>query len=470
MFVNLIVVVLVLWFVFFRYKRRRMYKLASMIPGSKDELPIIGVAHKLIGNTEHIMTALQKFSYGMMESDKIVRYWLGPKLYFGIMNPVDVALVLKITLEKDDLHRFIRNLFGNGFSFAPMIFWKPRRKNVMPAFSKRKVEDFIEVFSQQSIKLTKILERHVNTGTFKLWPLLNAYSFDAVCDTTLGVKLNVQEKPDFSFLKSLNQFLNLACERIFHLWLQPDWLYKLFPQYTEHEKCIKDIHQFIDQLLTHTGGEKGYTDEELREEMLAIAVAGIDTSAVSIGFTMKLLSKYPDVQEKVYQELKEVFGDSDRPIDRYDLPKLIYLERVIKESLRLYPSVPFIIRKILEDITISSGHTIPAGSGVIIPIWGLHRDPKYWGPEAEHFDPDRFLPERFNLEHTCSYIPFSTGPRNCPGHYYALLSVKTAVATVLRSYKLVGEPERTTIPHIRVKLDVMMKDADDCLIALERRR
>lgn len=66
---------------------------------------------------------------------------------------------------------------------------------------------------------------------------------------------------------------------------------------------------------------------------------------------------------------------------------------------------------------LASGRVLPAGSGVVCSIWGIHRDPKYWGPNAEEFDPDRFLPELFNLTHACSFMPFSNGPRNCVGTY-----------------------------------------------------
>lgn len=68
-----------------------------------------------------------------------------------------------------------------------------------------------------------------------------------------------------------------------------------------------------------------------------------------------------------------------------------------------------------NDTFSACGYTVPTGSGILVSIWGLHRDPKYWGPDAEQFDPDRFLPERFKLEHSCSYVPFSHGPRNCLG-------------------------------------------------------
>ncbi|KAM3962908.1 cytochrome P450 4C1-like [Aphomia sociella] len=322
--------------------------------------------------------------------------------------------------------------------------------------------------------------------------------------TAMGVKLNAQENPNSPFLMYLNRILNLLCERIFHLWLQPEWLYRLFPQYIEHKKCVTEMHEFIDQvikkkraetesgskpkngktydlgqyerktfldlLVTLSGGDQGYTDVELREEVITLAVAGTDTTAVGIGYVLNLLAKYPDIQDKVYQELFEVFGDSTRPVVKEDLPNLKYLERVVKESLRLFTPVPFIIRKVLNDITLPSGRILPAGSGVVASIWGVHRDPKYWGSDAEHFDPDRFLPERFKLTNSCSYMPFSSGPRNCPGYQYALMSMKTALSSILRCYKVVGVQEPTAIPRIRLKIDIMMKDADGYQVALERRR
>ncbi|KAL0840547.1 hypothetical protein ABMA28_015765 [Loxostege sticticalis] len=506
MFLWLSLIAFALWTVVFRYRRRQMYKLASMIPGTDNELPVIGIAHTLTGDTEDIMATLQHLSYGAMKNGGMIRAWLNHILYFLVVDPVDLEVVLKSCLEKDDLHRFIRKIIGYGGIFAPVAIWRRRRKILVPAFSPKIVENFVQVFSEQSEKLAKRLTTHTDQGNFSIWPFVSTYTLDSVCETAMGVKINAQGNPNTPFLVSMNRILNLVCERIFHLWLQPEWMFKLFPQYTEHQECLAKMHGFTDDvirkkreeisnemknkteadhhydlgsyksktfldLLIHlSGGEKGYTDEELREEVLTLTIAGTDTSAVAIGYTLALLGKYPEVQEKVYQELYDVFEDSDRPLVKEDLMKLKYLERVVKESLRLFPPVPFIIRKVLEDIKLPSGRVLPAGSGVVVCIWGVHRDPKYWGPTAEEFDPDRFLPERFNLEHTCSYMPFSQGPRNCLGYQYALMSVKTALSAILRRYRVVGEMESNSIPHIRVKLDIMMKAVDGYQVALEKRK
>ncbi|CAH0727718.1 unnamed protein product, partial [Brenthis ino] len=229
-------------------------------------------------------------------------------------------------------------------------------------------------------------------------------------------------------------------------------------------------NSFLDMLISISGGENGYSNVELREEVLTMTVAGTDTSATVIGYTLMLLAKYPKIQDKVYEELYEIFGDSNRPVTKQDLVDMKCLERVVKESLRLFPPVPFIVRKVETEVKLPSGRILPAGTGAVLGIWGCHRDPKYWGPDAEHFDPDRFLPERFNLEHACSYMPFSNGPRNCVGYQFALMSIKTSLAWILRNNKVVGEPEDGPIPHIKVKFSIMMKDVTGYQVALEKRQ
>ncbi|XP_050343067.1 cytochrome P450 4d2-like isoform X3 [Nymphalis io] len=497
--------IFVLWFILFRYRRRRMYKLASVIPAPKGDFPVIGITSYLAGSTEDIMLTMQRFSYSAMENDGIIKGWLNHILYFLVCDPVDLEMILKTCLEKDDLHRFMRKVIGYGSIFAPVSIWRRRRKIIIPAFSPKIIENFFDVFSEHSVKLVEKLANKTGTGYFSIYSYLTAYTLDSVCETAMGVKLNAQNNSNSPFVTSLNQVLAIICKRIFHLWLQPDWLFKLFPQYSKHEACIKILHDFTDeviqnkraelkkekdaqpedqvhynlddyqrknlleQLIHLSGCENGYTDLELREEILTLSIAGTDTTAHCIGYTLQLLSKYPEIQDKVYEELCTVLEDSKRPIVKDDLQKLKYLERVVKESLRLFPPVPFIIRKVERDIALPSGRVLPSGSGVVVSIWGCHRDPKYWGSDAEHFDPDRFLPERLNLKHACSFMPFSNGPRNCVGYQYALMSIKTILATLLRNYKVVGEPEKGPIPHIKVKLNIMMKAVDEYQLALEKR-
>ncbi|KAL4708421.1 hypothetical protein ACJJTC_019657 [Scirpophaga incertulas] len=137
MFLYLVIIAFFLWIAVFRYKRRNMYKLAAKIPSAGIELPMIGVAHTLAGDTEDIMSTLQFHSYAAMKNGGMVRMWLNHLLYIVMVDPVDLEYLLKTCMEKDDLHRFIRNIIGNGGIFAPVSIWRMRRKVLVPAFSPR---------------------------------------------------------------------------------------------------------------------------------------------------------------------------------------------------------------------------------------------------------------------------------------------------------------------------------------------
>ncbi|XP_023311943.1 cytochrome P450 4C1-like, partial [Anoplophora glabripennis] len=118
--------------------------------------------------------------------------------------------------------------------------------------------------------------------------------------------------------------------------------------------------------------------------------------------------------EEIVEELNDILGDSDKAPTYNELMEMKFLERCIKECLRLYPSVPFIGRVAGEDIKTSNGYTIPKGCEVNIYIYELHRSTQYW-EDPEKFDPDRFLPENVAARHPFAYLPFSAGSRNCIG-------------------------------------------------------
>lgn len=111
------------------------------------------------------------------------------------------------------------------------------------------------------------------------------------------------------------------------------------------------------------------------------------------------------------------------------------MDLVIKECLRLYPSVPIIGRVTGEDIETPSGYHIPKGTGLIIEIYDMHRNPNLY-ENPEQFIPERFLSENCNNRHPFAYIPFSAGSRNCIGQRYALWELKAALCGILRTFKL----------------------------------
>ncbi|KAL6418336.1 hypothetical protein ACFW04_012208 [Cataglyphis niger] len=158
------------------------------------------------------------------------------------------------------------------------------------------------------------------------------------------------------------------------------------------------------------------------------------------------------IQERVRVEVDKAMQESGGELTMRSLQNLPYLERCLKEALRLYPSVFVIIRNIKEDVKLHS-YVIPAETMLFLNIYGVHRDPNFWS-NPEVFDPDRFLPERIQKRHPYSYIPFSAGPRNCIGQRFGLLELKAMIAPLVYNFYL--EPI-DYLKDIRLKIDLIIR-------------
>lgn len=124
---------------------------------------------------------------------------------------------------------------------------------------------------------------------------------------------------------------------------------------------------------------------------------------------------HPEHQERVYQELKTILPSKDTPICAEHIEKMTYLELCIKESLRLFPVVSLIAKMVKQGTINIGGYDVPPGVSIVIGVHRVHRKLKYWGPDANKFEPTRFSPENFNKANRFAFIPFSDGVRNCVG-------------------------------------------------------
>lgn len=179
-----------------------------------------------------------------------------------------------------------------------------------------------------------------------------------------------------------------------------------------------------------------------------------------------MLGIYQEVQDKVMAEIKSIFGDSDRDATFADTLEMKYLERVILETLRMYPPVPIIARKLNQDVLLASdNYLVPAKTTVVVATYKIHRDPETY-PNPEKFDPDRFLPENSTNRHYYSYIPFSAGPRSCVGRKYAMLKLKVLLTTILRNFQV---KSNVTEKDFKLQGDIILKRTDGFRIVLEPR-
>ncbi|CAK1550978.1 unnamed protein product [Leptosia nina] len=464
--------VAVLWYLSFRQKRKRLYELAARIPEMKAKYPFIGVVQYTINNKD---------------------------IPSSLTDANDTEFILKKKMDKPNLLWLVRTVIGNSGIFAPVNIWTRRRKLTVPAFSPKIINSYIDILIQRSDNLSEglSLANRVGTGPFQAWSHIFEYSIEVLFETAFGIDDSLSKEKKLAFLRNSTSILTLVTNRAFRIWYWSDLIYKCSASYTkfveerkftydftdeiiqkkrkelensvddtelQNDESVKTVRCFLDYLILLSSRD-GITDIELREEVLTFLYAGTDTSSVAICTTLKLLAKYPKVQERVYKEIIEVLGDATRTITKDDLPKLKYLERVVKESLRLFPPVPFILRQVFEETELPSGTILPGDTNIIISLWAIGRDPQQWGADADCFDPDRFLPDR----KTGLFIPFSCGPRNCIGYQFAFMSIKLALTAIVRKYRVTGEEENGPIPHIDCSYNIMMKAKDGYEIGLEMR-
>lgn len=225
-------------------------------------------------------------------------------------------------------------------------------------------------------------------------------------------------------------------------------------------KSKKRRYAMMDTLL-NAQAENLIDEEGILEETDTFTFEGHDTTSAAMTFTLLLLAHHPETQEQLLEEINQTIsstGRSEFMID--DFNKLDLMDRVIKESLRIYPPVHFISRVLSEDVNLK-GLTFPKGRLVNIHIFDIHRDPKIF-PDPEKFDPDRFLPENSANRNNFAFVAFSAGSRNCIGQKFAMLELKMLLIKIITSFKILPVTKREEIVFfsdiiLRTKIPVEMK-------------
>jgi cytochrome P450 family 4 len=155
----------------------------------------------------------------------------------------------------------------------------------------------------------------------------------------------------------------------------------------------------------HSDGK--YTDEELCHHIMVLYVASTDTTATLVSTCLLYLAMYPEIQDKVHNEISDIFGkESELDIDYEKLSSLKYMEQVIKETLRLFGPLPFNMRESIEDCDVGIGETLKKGTAIFIFNHLLHRREDIWGPNANKFDPENFSDEKIAQRDPYSFVPF----------------------------------------------------------------
>uniref|UniRef100_A0A1B6HFG5 Cytochrome P450 n=1 Tax=Homalodisca liturata TaxID=320908 RepID=A0A1B6HFG5_9HEMI len=419
--------------------------------------------------------------------------WIGPVPIFVIKDPADVQVILNssATLERNDRYVSFKTFMGNGLLSAPVSIWKKYRKLINPIMRPSNVEHFLHVFNDVGRKLS---------DKFSVSSPPTDHSdeiFDMALDTIIRTAISQDDFPsetkrDVKYL--IHSVPDILMARIFKIWLQIDWLFKLL-----YRKELKLIFEKLENLLdTVNKGVKaegeirtrvpesdesskrmsGLTlmdvicnnlpviteDHNWRDEVMTLLATGTDTIVGSLSFLLVTLGNFPEVQDKIIEEVQGVMGDMDRDVTVADVNAMTYLNQVILESIRLHGSVSAISRKATKEIKLSDC-TLPAGSRIVLVLLTMGYDKEQF-PDPEQFLPERFSPEKQKERHNYSFLPFGGGPRNCIGKTYAIIMMKTVLVHVLRRLRV---KSHTKLSDIQYELRVVIHQRFPLLVTFHPR-
>uniref|UniRef100_A0A8C1TGN6 aromatase n=1 Tax=Cyprinus carpio TaxID=7962 RepID=A0A8C1TGN6_CYPCA len=410
------------------------HPLKNYIGKWKEMRPIPGMpgAYPIIGNALQFKANAGDFFNQIIEDTNenrhlpLAKVWVGPVPFLILYHAENIEVVLSNSrhLDKSYSYRFLHPWLCTGLLTSTGEKWCNWRKMLTPTFH----------FSI----LSNFLERAINCFSY-----ITLCALDIICETEMGKKIYAQSNSDFEYVQSVYKMSDIITKRQRAPWLWPDWIYNKLEEGKEHYRRLKILHSFTasftssepdsdsDQgprkrqafldMLLKTAYEDGQnaSHEDIQEEVDTFMFEGHDTTAASMNWALHLIGSHPEVQKAVQMLVN-------------DLKKLRYLECVIKESLRIFPSVPLFARSICKTCHIN-GLKVPKGVNAVIIPYALHRDPCYF-PEPEMFRPERFLPENSKGRHPYAYIPFSAGPRNCIGQRFAMMEEKIVLAMILRHF------------------------------------
>ncbi|XP_023239640.1 cytochrome P450 4C1-like isoform X2 [Centruroides sculpturatus] len=439
--------------------------------------------------------------------EKLARFTWGGHNYFIFYHPESAQEVLKSTtiINKDWVYNILHPWLGQALLTSTNNKWRNRRKLITPSFHFRILEDFQDIFNEQSNILVKKLKKQAKNGEFDIVDVVNLCALDIIGETAMGAHVDSQTHKDNAYAHAIQDISSCVLQWFTKPWYWFSPIFNLSPLGRKFNKGIEVVHQFdrkvirekkemfleqmkdnmvidnfeenkegfgikkrralLDMLLYHHMKNGTLSEEDIREEVDGIMLAGQDTSTMGVSWTLYFLGLYDDFQQKVYEELYHIFGDDvDRKITTDDLKKMKYLECVIKEALRIYPPVPFIFRRNPSSLIVD-GYNLPPNSSYIIGIHAIHHNPTVF-ENPEVFDPDRFLPENCEKRNPFAFLPFSAGPRNCIGQKYAMVEMKTILANILRQFKVHSLDPRD---KIFVSADVVLRPIFGIRMTMEER-
>ncbi|KAJ3692793.1 hypothetical protein LUZ60_011888 [Juncus effusus] len=360
-----------------------------------------------------------------------------------------------------------KDLMGGGIINADGEAWMAQRKSASYEFSAKSLRAFVHERVEKEIttRLIPVLVKASQSGeVLDLQEILERFAFDTICSLVLGYdpkclgdERNMEGERFLRSFEDANEITVERSKKMFSLlWRLKEWIDGRSAQrmnesmsilHERVEKCLKSRRNkaFSSQradFLSRFVDEGTHSNELIRDLLINFMIAGRDTTPSALTWFFWVLSSHPDVVNKIRDEIKTICKNK---LGLEELREMNYLHAAISESLRLYPSVPLVVRVSREDDRLPGGTIIRKGWMVMSSAYAMGRMKRLWGDDCEEFKPERWF-ENEGLRQVSSFVysVFHAGPRMCLGKEMAYIQMKAVAASVLESFdvEMVGERGR----------------------------
>jgi cytochrome P450 len=404
--------------------------------------------------------------YGGIYGETFRFYFGGVKEAIVTTNPVVIQHVLKTNWEnyhKSHIQKKrMGHFLGKGLLTNEGEAWKTQRRLIQSGFERKQLEILSSIMQDSLTDSLREFDKEAHIGPVDIYPHMMKITFAMVARSLFGAQLKEEDIDVIS--EAISTVQEFMVRQTIQPYLNP-W-FAVSGELRRHEEMRARAFGILGEFIRQRRGEEpghdllqilidarysdgtGMSDELVISESMQLLVAGHETSSNALSWTLYLLSTRPDCAERVRQEFDEVLGEE--PLRFSDVPKFEFTTQVILEALRLYPPFWMVDRMALTDDR-AGDIDIPAGSTIVVFIYGTHHSEKYW-ENPENFDPERFTRANEKLHTPFAHLPFGAGPRGCIGGNYAMLQMLMILSVLLRKYDFKLEPGQTIEPRPMVIL------------------
>ncbi|ECR2210720.1 TPA: cytochrome P450 [Campylobacter jejuni] len=376
------------------------------------------------------------------------------------------------------LHELLSLLLGESIFTTNGEVWKKQRELLRPSFEMTRINKVFNLMSEAVADMMDRFSKYPNHAIIEVDEAMTFITADVIFRTIMSSKLDEEKGKKIlnAFVTFQEQSVHTAMRRMFRFpkWLSyvlgdrkrakaGDVIRQVLSDIIKPRYDMADNAEFEDilgslLLVVDADTNKRFSFEEILDQVAMLFLAGHETTASSLTWTLYLLSLYPKEQEKAYEEITQVLQGG--AIEISHLRQFKYLTNIFKESLRLYPPVGFFAREAKKDTQVRD-KLIKKGSGVVIAPWLIHRHEEFWT------NPHGFNPSRFEGEYKKdAYLPFGVGERICIGQGFAMQEAILILANILKTYKL--ELEEGFVPDVVGRLTV--RSANGMRIKFSKRK